>query len=345
VQRQSFAGAGKLTIVGGTNLVFFTAVGTHSRILSVGSANTGSVGEVIVTGTGLLDARTMTDVQVGTLGVGSLTVAGGGQVVLGNLIVGADAATATGTINLTGGSLFVTNSANTAVTDLRANSSFTIQNPAIAVFDKFLSTNSASSITFSGGTLSARQMTISNNATLVVGDGVQTATLNLLGGTHTFASGLTLNTNATLDGAGFSTMTLGGDLNLLSNSTFSVDLSTNSVTLGTGYDRAFVTGLVSVADSTLALNLTSFTATKGATFSIVDNDLTDAISGLFRDTNGTVLTESTEFGYNANGTVGFKIDYFGGTGNDIVLTVVPEPGALPFMGIGLAWAFLFRRRR
>jgi hypothetical protein len=45
------------------------------------------------------------------------------------------------------------------------------------------------------------------------------------------------------------------------------------------------------------------------------------------------------------GTTVFTVDYYGGDGNDVVLTVIPEPGALTLVLVGLAGAALIMRRR
>ena len=53
----------------------------------------------------------------------------------------------------------------------------------------------------------------------------------------------------------------------------------------------------------------------GTVFKIIDNTANTAISGRFRNlSNGLILT--------SNGT-NFKVNYSGGTGNDLVLRVVP----------------------
>ncbi len=318
-------GVGLLTIAGGTQQVL--------RTLYAGSGTNTSIGTIEVSG-GVLDAGSGT-IVLGRHGTGLLSVATG--TVLANKLLAGTNLLSQGILTLTGGSLFVTNAAGTATTDVR-RATFQLESGALAVLDRLVMTNGSSSVAlFNGGTLSAKQITVANNSTFLVGDGVSAATLNLLGGAHSFADGLTLNTNATLDGPGFSVLTMAGDLALFSNSTFVVDLSTNSVTPGTGYDRAFVTGLVSVADSILSLNLTNFTAVKGANFTIVDNDLSDAVIGAFAG-----LPQGIEF---LSGGQEFKINYLGGTGNDIVLTVVPEPSALALFSLSAIAVGFIRRAR
>lgn len=92
----------------------------------------------------------------------------------------------------------------------------------------------------------------------------------------------------------------------------SVVMSLNAPTAGAGYDQLQVTGLVSLG-GTASLNISlGFTPSVGTSFTIIDNDGDDAVSGNF---NG--LTEGATFAL--NGFL-FQISYVGGTGNDVVLT-------------------------
>jgi hypothetical protein len=62
--------------------------------------------------------------------------------------------------------------------------------------------------------------------------------------------------------------------------------------------------------------------------------------GAFRFTHGgKVLNEGDEF---ISSTQHFRIAYAGGTGNDVVLSAVPEPGASSLLAMG---ALLLSRRR
>lgn len=72
------------------------------------------------------------------------------------------------------------------------------------IADELIATNGAYSvINFSGGTLSAQAIKISNGVPLTVGNGASAAALNLLASNvYTFADGLVVNTNATLSAGG-----------------------------------------------------------------------------------------------------------------------------------------------
>jgi hypothetical protein len=76
-------------------------------------------------------------------------------------------------------------------------------------------------------------------------------------------------------------------------------------------------------------------------FPVLDNDGSDAIggTGLARFAiAGRALEEGATF---FAGGQGFRISYLGGTGNDVVLQAVPEPGVAALL---LAGACVFARR-
>jgi len=87
----------------------------------------------------------------------------------------------------------------------------------------------------------------------------------------------------------------------------------------TGYDQLKVTGTVKLeAKNTLNISLyNSFKPVKGQKYTIIDNDGSDAVTGTF--------TGLAEGGTVKVGTVTFQITYKGGTGNDVVLSVLSAP--------------------
>ena len=79
-----------------------------------------------------------------------------------------------------------------------------------------------------------------------------------------------------------------------------------------------------------------FEAVPGMMFTIVDNDGTDAVSGIFGG-----LPEGATFGLAGHS---FGITYQGGTGNDVVVTiVVPEPRTWLLLSAGALFIILQRR--
>jgi autotransporter-associated beta strand protein len=101
-----------------------------------------------------------------------------------------------------------------------------------------------------------------------------------------------------------------GNVNLSSGSpTFSVAL--NGTTAGSGYSQLNVTGTVNLTGATLSGSL-GYTPTNGDSYTIINNDSTDAVTGTFAG-----LPEGTGL---VIGGKSFRISYVGGSGNDVVLT-------------------------
>ncbi len=192
--------------------------------LSVGRL-AGSFGEVRVTG-GLLSI-TNDDLWIGRGGVGemtvsagtarakslyvghsddgtnapsgSLTLAGGMTQITSNLVVGTSQIS-TGQVLMAGGELMIANSSGSAQLEVGPGS-FTLNNGNLTV-DTILIPTSAGQFTFNGGTIRAKSMSVSNGAPFVVGDGVNSAALELQGGSFVFADGIIISPNATVTGCG-----------------------------------------------------------------------------------------------------------------------------------------------
>ena len=82
-----------------------------------------------------------------------------------------------------------------------------------------------------------------------------------------------------------------------------------------------------------------YTPSPGEQFTIIDNQFGGPVDGFF-DTR----PEGTVF-FDSGGTTPFRITYAGGDGNDVVLTVVPEPGMLALLLSIAAVPILSRARR
>lgn len=101
------------------------------------------------------------------------------------------------------------------------------------------------------------------------------------------------------------------------SATFAVEL--NGTVVGNAYDQLNVLGTVELGRSTLSVTV-GFIPVIGNTFTIIDNDGGDAVSGAFAGlAQGALLT---------NGPSIFQISYTGGTGNDVVLTRVNPPSQI-----------------
>jgi hypothetical protein len=150
---------------------------------------------------------------------GSLNVSAGAFTSAGDILVGGTndqissapvGVTASGTLAVSGGSL-------TARNILIGDGSFAVfggsnpewSSPGILnlsggtlIAASLTATNTNSTIAFTGGTLNTAGTTIANGSAFQVGNGTSVAALNLNGGTHAFANGLSLATNSTLGGNG-----------------------------------------------------------------------------------------------------------------------------------------------
>ncbi|HOD81997.1 MAG: Autotransporter-associated beta strand repeat protein [Planctomycetes bacterium ADurb.Bin126] len=179
----------------------------------------------------------------------------------------------------------------------------------------------------------------------------------LVNGTHTGGGTYTVNGGATLGGSGdlgagsawsaVSVQTGGhlapganvgslgvGTATLPIDSFFDVDLDP------VAWDTLEVHGQVNLNTPTLNLSvLSSFSHYGGGQYVIIDNDGTEAIagSGMFAD-----LPEGSSIEVNGNQ---FILTYQGGTGNDVVLTAVPEPVTLSLLMLASAGLAGYARRR
>ena len=103
-------------------------------------------------------------------------------------------------------------------------------------------------------------------------------------------------------------------------STFAVEID------GNGSDLLDVTGTVDLTGATLSLSLLAgYVRTPGRVYTIIANDLADAVTGTFAGLpEGAVIKV---------GASAFKISYVGGTGNDVTLTAegsLAAPALSPF---------------
>ncbi len=113
----------------------------------------------------------------------------------------------------------------------------------------------------------------------------------------------------------------------------------------TGYDQVGVRGLVKLAGGNLALDL-GYAPVRGTDiFYLILNDGVDAVTGNYSFLNGV----PTPLGQDATFTVGselFQISYtaesgmgFAGSGNDVAIRSIPEPGSAALLLLGLSVCF------
>ena len=191
-----------------------------------------------------------------------------------------------------GGTLIVGNPTST-------NNQLVLSGGTLSV-STLVATNALNGVTFTAGTLSALNVLSSNGAALVVGDGTQSATLNLRsGGTNIFADGLTITNNASLTGSGmlvatslvYGTLSPGMDgIGTITNSgAFILKPGASTrikiaayTTPGTGWDLLVVTNGGLQLDGALNVVLTGgFVPTNTQSYLIMTNLGPLTVSGVF----------------------------------------------------------------
>ncbi len=179
-----------------------------------------------------------------------------------------------------------------------------------------------------------------------------------IGGSATSVNGGTLTGSGTTGPATLTTGTIApgngpgilttGDL-AFNGGTLAVDLT--GTTVGTGYDQLNVSGSVTFNGYVaLTINLGAFDPLDNGSqsFTIVSNNLSDPIG--FDFAGGKAFTYAglplNEGSHLFAGAQDFTISYAGGSNNnDVVLTAVPEPGAVLSLLGGFGLLLSLRRRR
>lgn len=137
-------------------------------------------------------------------------------------------------------------------------------------------------------------------------------------GTFTVGGTLTVSSSGATLSPGYSPgIVNSGNLSLTAGSTAVFEL--NGTIPGFLHDQLNVTGTVSLGNANLSVTV-GFAPATGNTFTIVNNDGSDAVTGSFAG-----LPNNTVFYVGPNA---FRINYDGGTGNDVVLTSVAPCNAV-----------------
>ena len=314
-------GRGSLTVEGGafvsTNSMNVGLLDTQANRIGRGD------GTVLVTGTGALAVTNLAKTATITIGSGTVAVP--------------DTDRAIGRITVGGGSL---------TTDrlIVRNGAFT-NSGGTSTIGSLIASNATASVAFSAGTLNLGGSIISNGQALVVGDGSQTATLNLTGnGTHLLADGLLVASNSMLLGVGniagnitnFGTIAPGispgiisvsGDAVLAASSLMAMELAGTNAT---EFDQFNVGGMLGF-EGTLTVTLTNgFNPQVGDTFDLFD----------FGSTNGLTF-DQLNLPTLVNALWDTSDLYVGGS----IAVVIPEPATFMLLGIGTALLLASQKKR
>jgi T5SS/PEP-CTERM-associated repeat protein len=196
--------------LGNATLALATSTSSSNNVVSVSGTNS-------LLSNGGNDA--IPEMYVGDAGSqNQLLVSNGGLVQSERLYVGHTPSSSNNLVNLSGGTLTLTNDFGTGLTDVRNGT--ILLNEGLLRTDVLLLTNGAKSqFSFIGGVLQTGGTTVSNGPTFSVGNTASSSSLQLLGnGVHSFADGLDIANNGRLSGSG----TINGLLRILSGGTFAL---------------------------------------------------------------------------------------------------------------------------
>ena len=340
----SLAGQGDIVAQNATTVLNAGATGTVNFIATsmAGLSGTAAVGSSSIPMT----------VTAGTVEVTANVGTGGGATAYGDAVfvtdtIGGNFAATTGTtspsgsINLstTSGVLTVTgatstgNSAAVNLTSTSAGGGIVVSAP--------LGSTTTGAIALNAGTnavqiTSPQTLTSSDHVTVTAGSATEITSSGAValntGAVLNSPSGIQVDSGGSLSGTGM--VNTGSDpLNVdgtLAPTVATAGLITHSLALesdgtmqvtinggGAGqFSEVYVTGTVSLNSSTLVIDVNGGFAV-GSTFEIINNDGTDPVTGTF--INGGSLTAANLTGY------AFSVNYVGGDGNDVVLTVTAVP--------------------
>jgi len=245
------------------------------------------------------------ELYVGWAGAASmLEIGSGGSVIASNAYVGYDAGADGNRINVTGGSLIVTNDTSDGALDIRRGT-LTFNSGTVTVNRLFAASGASSVVQFNGGVLNTSTTRVDNGTVFVVGNGTDAATLNLLGGGHSFANELRITNNATLAGAGAITAAVtihsGGVLSpgnsIGTNTVASLTLESGSTLAvevdGATADQAVVTGTANLGGATLSVSRINNDPTAGAYNIVTATSVSGTFDGLAE--NAAVAIGSTTY--------------------------------------------------
>jgi autotransporter-associated beta strand protein len=188
------------------------------------------------------------------------------------------------------------------------------------------------------GAIAVNQGKLSANG--VLPSSVTVASGATLGGNGSIGGGVSVNAGGVLaPGTSLGTLGVGG-LNLAGAFNPEIDLNNGG---SASADLLDVNGAVGLASATLDLSLLNAPSPFGnGVYLLIDNDGTDPVSGIFSTITGLPVDYVASVDYAFSG-----VDSLGriGDGNDIAVTIVPEPASASGFALAAMAAALRRRRR
>jgi autotransporter-associated beta strand protein len=184
--------------------------------------------------------------------------------------------------------------------------------------------------TYTGGTtVNSGTLLVNNSTGSGTGSGAVQVAGGTLGGNGKIAGAVIVGTGSggralISPGASLGTLTIESALTLNSDAIYRFELNSTTAVA----DK--------IAANVVTLNRAGFLFADlgvgklalGTTFVVIDNTSNSAISGAFSN-----LGDNSEFSNNGNT---YAVSYEGGTGNDLTLTVVPEPSTWVMFALGFA---------
>ena len=251
-----------------------------------------------------------------SLNATTVTVAAGQSVAAtgatGSITIGTDALTisATATLNAAVSATFKQNSNGTLIDLGGANAAGTL-----GLSDAELDVVTTPTLNIgdvnSGAITVSAAITRSSATAMILTSGSTISLAHLL---DSAGGNVTLNGTTITPSATGTDVSLGATGTLAFGSGDNLGIAIGSATVDTGYTQLNVAGVVNLTGAVLSLS-GAYVPAPTDTFTIVNNDGVDAITGTF-----TGLADGSTFAF--NGAI-LEIHYNGGTGNDVVLSVPP----------------------
>lgn len=311
----TFVLSGSNTYTGSTTVSAGTLEARNAAALgTIGSGTTVSSGAALAVQGGITLAETLTLNGNGLAGTGSLVNVSGINTLSGGVTLGADSGigTTAGSLTLSGAVSggFALSKLGSGTLIMSATSNYT-----------GVTNVSAGTLLVTGSLGATSGLSVASGATLAgTGSIFATSSSNNL----TINSGATLAPGVAGTNNGIGRLTVNGNLRL--SGSLDAQLAGAGGVGGSDFDQVVVNGIVSLNGGSLSVaRVGGYTAINGASYRLIDNDSTDAVTG------ATGIFGSVAEGGNltSNGDI-YTVSYASGTGNDVVLTaVVPNVNSAP----------------